>query len=93
MKFVFYVLLFAFSSIGWTQDKQQTSLSMSFHYGKVDVFPLSLMDVFINELRLKARLEWVFGLPFCKGDCFFNFLLALALMCYRMFQKSYRSPQ
>lgn len=37
MKFIFYLLLFAFSIIGWTEEQQQTSLSSSFQYVKVDV--------------------------------------------------------
>jgi hypothetical protein len=74
MKFVFYVLLFAFSSIGWTQDKQQTSLSMSFHYGKVDVFPsLQFNGCVYKRITFESSLGVGFRTTILQGRLFLQF--------------------
>jgi len=74
MKFIFYVLLFSSLTIGWAQDKQQTSLSMSFQYGKVDAFPsLQINGYVYKRITFESSLGVGFRTTILQGRLFPQF--------------------
>jgi hypothetical protein len=74
MKFVFFVLIFAFSSIGWTQEPQQTSLSISFQYGKVDAFTSLQFNGYVyKRITFESALGVGFRTTILQGRLFPQF--------------------
>lgn len=74
MKFVLFVLICAFSSMGWTQEPQQTSLSMSFHYGKVDAFPSLQFNGYVyKRITFESSLGVGFRTTILQGRLFPQF--------------------
>lgn len=80
MKFVFYLLLFSFSIVGWAQEQQKTSLSMGFQCGKIDAFTSLQFNGYVyKRITFESSLGVGFRTTILQGRLFPQFSTGLGL--------------